>query len=79
MITEQMIADGYDKKLVRLMNSPNDDGTVCRIGDYWFYFGGQRAECMSAEEYRTNTHRNDIIREIFETLDDFKKDDTSAT
>ena len=26
-------------------------GTVCKIGDYWFYFGGITAEEMEPDEY----------------------------
>ena len=40
VITKEMIKTGIKAKLVVFAEDPNSDhGTVCRIGDGWFYFG----------------------------------------
>lgn len=46
-------------------------GTVCSIGDDWFYFGGQTAEEESPEEYLRNVPLSDTINSILEVLDVF--------
>lgn len=74
MITLDMIEKGYDKGIVTVVGSPHEDGAVCRIGKYWFYFGGQTAEESTAEEYRKCVPREDIVNEIFTVLDDLKDD-----
>ena len=71
-ISREMIAEGYRAGLVRLIDSPNGDGTVCQIGDNWIYFGGLEAEGISPEEYKKAVPEEDIINEIFSVLDDFK-------
>ena len=75
MITPQMIADGLDSGAVSIVDSPNGDGAVCRIGpEWWFYFGGQTAEQSTAADYVKNVPRADIVREIMDTLEDFRED-----
>lgn len=76
MITEKLIRDGIRAKLVEFVLDPNmESGTVCRIGDSWFYFGGLTAEELSPEEYVANVPTDDIVREILETLNDFNGDE----
>lgn len=76
MITEKLIRDGIRAKLVEFVVDPNmESGTVCRIGDSWFYFGGLTAEELSPEEYIANVPMEDIVREIYETLDAFNGDE----
>lgn len=73
MITRKMIFDGYCKELVRLIESPHDDGVVCQIGDNWFYFGGLTAEeCKTVEEYKAKVDTKTILDEIYSVLNDFK-------
>lgn len=74
-ITKDEIKNGLHKGVITLDVDPNmESGTVCRIGDNWFYFGGLTAEEMSPEEYRKNVPEEDIVNEIFDTLDAFQKD-----
>ena len=47
-----MVIEGYGKGLIKLINSPNGDGIVCRIGDNWFYFGGETASMGLGLAYR---------------------------
>ena len=51
-----------------------ESGTVCQIGELWFYFGGETAEGMTPEEYMECVPLDDIANEIFDALDSFKKD-----
>lgn len=72
MITKEMIRDGIQAKLVEFIVDPNmESGTACRIGDSWFYFGGQTADEMNPDEYIANVPQDDIVNEIYLTLDDF--------
>lgn len=73
MITLNMVQKGYERGIVNIVKSPHDDGVVCSIGDNWFYFGGMTAEnCKTPEEYTANVPQEDIVREIFEVLDEFR-------
>lgn len=71
MITLNMIAAGYHSGFIKLAESPNDDGVVCYIGEHWFYFGGELASECTVEEYKATVPKEDIVQEIFSTLDDF--------
>ncbi len=71
MITQQMLLEGYRNRIVRLIDSPNKDGTVCQIGNEWFYFGGEVAEDVTPEEYAKVVPEEDIIDEIYFTLKEF--------
>lgn len=76
MITKNKITSGIKENLVSFIIDPNmESGTVCQIGDSWFYFGGLTAEEMSPNEYAANIPVEDIAQEIFDVLDDFRKDE----
>ena len=75
-ITRKMIEKAYEEGLIKIIDSPHDDGAVCKIGEYWFYFGGETAEEMTASEYVSNVPKEDIINEITTVLDDFYGDET---
>lgn len=78
-IDERMIQKGIQEGLVRFVLDPNcNDGTVCQIGESWFYFGGLTAEQSKPEEYVQNVPEEDIVKEIFETLQSFKESGDSA-
>lgn len=68
-ITKQMIANAIqDDKITFVVDPETDSGTVCKIGEYWFYFGGMEAEEQSPTEYLCNTGLFDVIEEIYDTL-----------
>ena len=67
MITEDMVRSGIREHLITFIVDP--------IGDSWFYFGGQEAEDAAPEEYLTNTPLDDLVREVYEVLEEFDKDD----
>ncbi|MCM1236683.1 MAG: hypothetical protein NC489_41935 [Ruminococcus flavefaciens] len=75
MITRNDVEKGYKDGAVRLIESPHGDGTVCRIGENWFYFGGLTAEEHSPKEYEKYVPKEDIIQEIYDTLDDMRSDE----
>lgn len=71
MITKEMIKQGIDQGIIKFIIDPNmDEGTVCRIGEGWFYFGGVVAEAMNPEEYLKEVPINDIVDEIYKALKD---------
>lgn len=73
MITLEMVANAYKKGVVKLEVDPNlQFGTVAKIGDFWFYFGGLTAEEMNPDDFIENIPEEHIVKEIFETLNDFR-------
>ena len=79
-ITKEMIRKGLEQKVIALAVDPNlFCGTVCTIGEDWFYFGDMVAEESDAEEYLRNTPIEDIVDEIFAVLDYFKTDEDFRT
>lgn len=71
-ISDSMIRCGIAKGIVSFITDPNlGSGTVCKIGDNWFYFGGFTAEEMSPEEFVNAVPEDDIVSEIVSTLNDF--------
>ena len=76
MITKRMIQDGIRANLVEFVADPNmGGGTVCKIGSSWFYFGGLTGEELSPRQYLARIPKEDIIQEIFETLEEFREDE----
>ena len=59
MITPEMIADGLDAGTVSIVDSPHNDGPVCQIGDYWFWFAGGEAEQDVLNDFRTLPENRD--------------------
>lgn len=74
MITREMIAAGYKKGYVRLINNPNDNCVAAQIGEIWFYFAGMEDEIFSAEEYVESYTFDEIVDNIFFALDTTIKD-----
>ena len=73
MITKNIVASAYKRGIITLDIDPNmEAGTIARLGEYWFYFGGITAEEMNPDEYKTNVPETDIINEIFDVIDEFK-------
>ena len=69
MITKEMIRKGVLQSVIQFMPGPNGHVTICRIGDCWFYFGGQEAETMSPAEYLTSISFDDLVNEVFDAID----------
>ena len=77
-ITVQEILEGLHNGYVELVERGCGTGTVCQIGEYWFYFGGITAEELSPEEYLRDVPMEDIAREIVDTLSSFHDDEDFA-
>lgn len=74
MITEDMVREGIRNGSVRFVKDPNmEHGTVCQIGDNWFYFGRLKAEELDPDEYVKATPEADVVGLICNTLDEFRK------
>ena len=79
MITRKMVKNGYENGTIQLVKSPNKapnmGGVVCKIGEYWFYFGGLTAEEYdSVEAYKADIPKRVILNDIYNTLKDFLHD-----
>ena len=69
MITLNMIVRGLQTGIISLVVDPNMEyGTVCQIGDSWFYFGGLTAEEENPDEYKFHVPFMDYAHDIYETL-----------
>ena len=72
MITYEMIKEGFKAGIVQYVTDPNmGRGTVCKIGQCWFYFGGLTAEEESPESYLRNVPIEDVLRDVFIALNSF--------
>ena len=72
-ITTADVRHGIKAGVIRFITSPNDGiGTVCAIGDYWFYFGGYTAEEIEPEDYLDTVGIFDTAREIKDALEGIK-------
>lgn len=77
MISKEMIRRGIHTGAIQFIDATGEFGcfgTVCKIGDGAFYFGGETAEEESAAEYLLNSRMDDVINEIFDTLESFRVD-----
>lgn len=76
MITKEMVSEGIHNGSVRFVADPNMEvGTVCKIGEHWFYFGGETAEGMQPEDYLRAVSLEDIVNEVFDVLKNFRRSD----
>ena len=74
MITKDEIKLGVKSGVVQFITDPNmESGTVCKIGDNWFYFGGAEAEASSPYDYVTNVPLDDLVDEIYVALEGLNK------
>lgn len=72
MITKNMIESGIKDRTITFIVDPNmGRGTVCKIGDSWFYFGGHEAEEINPDEYLKCVPMEDVVDEVLRTLEDF--------
>ena len=70
-----MISQGLKEGCVNLIVDPNmQSGTVCKIGEYWFYFGGLTAEELEPDEYEKEIPHEDLVDNIADVLEAFRED-----
>ena len=79
MITKERIKNGLEAGFIKIVDGDmarcGTIGTVCQIGNNQFYFGGTAADENTPEDYLKNTPIENIIDEIYETLEDFKNNE----
>ena len=76
IIDKNDIVQGIKNGIIELVKSPHGDGTVCSIGDCWFYFGGQTAEEYGdPEQYMKDMGFRTVVNEIFSALEGIKGKD----
>lgn len=74
-ITKDMVCKGLERGYIKLVNNSDVcSNTVCQIGEFWFYFGGNTAEELLPEEYLRDIPFDTIVDEIHQVLDAFRKD-----
>lgn len=75
MITEDMVREGIRNGSVRFVKDPNmEHGTVCQIGEDWFYFGCLKAEELDPDEYITEMPEDDVAALVFDALEQIRND-----
>lgn len=75
MITEDMVREGIRNGSVRFVKDPNmERGTVCQIGEDWFYFGCLKAEELNPDEYITEMPEDDVAALVFDALEQIRND-----
>lgn len=71
-MTKEQIKKAIETKIIKFEVDPNlGSGTVCQIGENWFYFGGLTAEELNPDEYIRDIPLVTIVDEIFDALEDF--------
>lgn len=75
-ITKEMVRKGIIKGTVKFIVDPNlESGTVCSIGEYWFYFGGAEAEGKDPEAYLKGTNMEKLVCSVLTALDWLRDED----
>lgn len=70
-ITAEMVLSGIKNGVIKFIVDPNmGAGTVCSIGDYWFYFGGQTAEDEMPSEFLVNASVIEVAASVVAVLSD---------
>ena len=73
LISIEMIKRGVQTGVVQFISDPNMGyGTVCKIGDYWFYFGGITAEELEPDEYIKHFPLEKIVNFVFRVLEEYR-------
>lgn len=73
MITRKMLKQAYEADIVELINSPNGDGTVCRIGEDWFYFDSDHGGNYLAADYEKEFDTEFTLAKIYERLEEMRE------
>lgn len=72
-ISAEVVRKGIDAGVVEFVVDPNMEfGTVAKIGDGWFYFGGLTAEEENPEEFLKNCDLDEVARDVAEVLRNFE-------
>lgn len=73
-LTIEQIRRAINMGLIKFVVDPNlESGTVCSIGEYWFYFGGEAAEQEFPDTFLANADMDEVARDISESIDALKQ------
>lgn len=67
MISKTTIKNGIAYGSIRFIKCPDGDGTVCKIGEHWFYFDGS-AEDMCPAEYIAAHSLEELTAKVYKGL-----------
>lgn len=67
-ISKDDVLRGVKDGVIAFVEEPSGFGTVCQIGEHWFYFGGETAEVEPPEMYLANSSMEENVRMIYDTL-----------
>ena len=74
MLSKDTIKKAINDGIITFVADPTaESGTVCKIGNNWFYFGGQTAEQYNPNDYLRYADIDDIVNNIHEVLDEFSR------
>lgn len=75
-ISKTKILLGLRKGIVKLIDSPYEDGPVCQIGEHWFYFSCFSDDDLqiTATQFHNSYSDERIATAIFASLDEFPQD-----
>lgn len=71
MITKELLKKAFQNNVARIVKDPDEDNTVCQIGEYWFSFD---INDDSPKEYMKNHTMDEVVDMVFETLEMFRED-----
>lgn len=78
-ITKKMIQDGIKRGIVQIVKNPlQAHGSVCQIGEHWFYFGGYTADDEDPEEFLANSFTDSTIDDIYDAVEGFNDSDDES-
>lgn len=65
---KKLILNGIEQNVVELIESPHSEGTVCAIGDNWFYFLDFYNEGTSVSEILFRFNNKELTFFIFNAM-----------
>lgn len=80
IITKEQIEAGIDNGKIRFIVDPNmQQGTVCSIGEYWFYFGRIEDDDFHPDEWNPDEYiqqapKDEIVDAVFTALDEMRSE-----
>lgn len=71
MITKELLKKAFQNNVAQIVKDPDEENTVCQIGEYWFFFDINED---LPEEYMKNHTMEEVIDMTFEALEWLRKD-----
>lgn len=72
---KECLYKGLIDSSVMILYSPNDDASVCQIGDYWFYFLGSEDEDLTPLEIMESYTKEELTELIFNAMNGLDLDE----